>query len=287
MSVQPIFQLPFAAAFLIFILFSVIGWCSEVLYVGIFHEHKFVNRGFLHGPLCPVYGFGGCVILLLPKELYSTWIPLFFASMILCTIVEYFVSWLMEKTFHNRWWDYSHYKLNINGRVCALNSILFGFLGLGIIRFVYPQIIRLLNWMGTFVIQTSAEVIAFVLTIDIIITVRRLVDFNTTMEKLKTFGENLHDHYGHESWFKGSSVYEMAESVKVRASIEKERFNNSILERIENLQSKRQLNIESFMKRFPTMKSSNYKNELDELKLRMIAHIAEVKAERKNKSGRK
>ena len=103
-----IYELPFRQAFLIFIMFSVVGWISEVLYVGIFHEHKFVNRGFLHGPLCPIYGFGGVVILLLPAALYSTWIPLFFASMILCTLVEYFVSWIMEKTFHARWWDYSH-----------------------------------------------------------------------------------------------------------------------------------------------------------------------------------
>ena len=59
MNMMAIYELPFRQAFLIFIMFSVVGWISEVLYVGIFHEHKFVNRGFLHGPLCPVYGFGG------------------------------------------------------------------------------------------------------------------------------------------------------------------------------------------------------------------------------------
>ena len=62
MNTMAIYQLPFRQAFLIFIMFSVTGWISEVLYVGIFHEHKFVNRGFLHGPLCPVYGFGGVVL---------------------------------------------------------------------------------------------------------------------------------------------------------------------------------------------------------------------------------
>ena len=95
-----IYNLPFWSAFLIFIMFSFIGWVSEVFYVGVTSAHKFVNRGFLHGPLCPVYGFGGVVILTLPPSLYATWIPLFFASMILCTIVEYFVSWLREKLFH-------------------------------------------------------------------------------------------------------------------------------------------------------------------------------------------
>ena len=274
MEVVPIFQLPFSAAFLIFIMFSVIGWCSEVLYVGIFFEHKFVNRGFLHGPLCPIYGFGGVVILLLPKELYSTWFPLFFASMLLCTLVEYFVSWLMEKMFHNRWWDYSHFKLNINGRVCALNSILFGFMGLGIIRFVYPQIIKLLNLMGMFVIQTSAEVIAAILSIDIIVTVRRLVDFNTTLEKVRSFGESLRDHYGEESWFKGTSAFEMAASVKAHAEQEREKFKN-ILERIDAIQNLKanHRNVESFMKRFPTMKSLNYKEEILSIRQTMKAKL--------------
>ncbi len=287
MTVEPIFHLPFQAAFLIFIIFSFFGWCSEVLYVGIFFEHKFVNRGFLHGPLCPVYGFGGVVILLLPKELYSTWLPLFFASMILCTIVEYFVSWIMEKLFHTRWWDYSKYKLNINGRVCALNSVLFGFMGLGIIRFVYPQIIRLLNWMGDFVITTSAEIIAVALTIDLLITVRRLVDFNTTMAKIKTFGEILRDAYGQEAWFKGTSAYVMAETVKQQAQLSREKISQSIMEKIEQFQSKRQFNIESFMNRFPTMKSVNYNNELEDLKIKMKERLEKIKAERKAKSGKK
>ena len=96
---MPVYALPYKDAFLIFIMFSMVGWVSEVLYVGIFHEHKFVNRGFLHGPVCPVYGFGGAVILILPPNLYQTWVPLFFASMILCTAVEYFVSCVWFVTY--------------------------------------------------------------------------------------------------------------------------------------------------------------------------------------------
>ena len=277
MTVVPIFQLPFPAAFLIFIMFSFFGWCSEVLYVGIFFEHKFVNRGFLHGPLCPIYGCGGVVILLLPKELYSTWLPLFFSSMILCTLVEYAVSWIMEKTFHTRWWDYSHYKLNINGRVCALNSVLFGFMGLGIIRFVYPQMIRFLNWLGDFTITLSADIIFVLFLTDIVITVRRLVDFNMTMQKIKTIGETLRDHYGNEDWFKGTSAYAMAASVKARAEIEKDKFNKNILNRIERLQTHQVKNIESFIKRFPTMRSINCREEMIEIKERMIKRLEEIK----------
>ena len=279
MNMMPVYQLPFKAAFLIFIMFSMVGWISEVLYVGIFHEHKFVNRGFLYGPLCPVYGFGGIVILLLPPFLYQTWIPLFFASMILCTIVEYFVSWFMEKLFHARWWDYSNYKLNIKGRICLLNSVLFGFLGLGVIRFVYPQMLRFLNWMGDFAIMVSADAIGLILTVDIFLTVRKLVDFSATMEKIKTFGESLRDHYGNETWFHGESFEAMLASVKEHAETNRDKISQSLLEKIETFQNARHTAAESFMSHFPTMKSIQYKDELEHLKSRVKARVVEkVKA---------
>ncbi len=261
-----IYQLPFRQAFLIFIIFSVVGWISEVLYVGIFHEHKFVNRGFLHGPICPVYGFGGLVILILPPSLYSTWIPLFFSSMIMCTLVEYFVSWIMEKMFHARWWDYSHYKFHINGRICLLNSVLFGFLGVGVIHFIYPQLLNLLNWLGDVTIQVSTDVIAVVLAVDLVATVRKLVDFGATMEKIKTFGESLRDYYGNEAWFRSENLEAMLASVKEHASNGKDMVSQSVLEKIEKLQTARNKAAESFMAHFPTMKSIQYKEELDHLK---------------------
>ncbi|WP_177206187.1 putative ABC transporter permease [Treponema bryantii] len=273
MNMMPVYELPFKAAFLIFIMFSMVGWISEVLYVGIFHEHKFVNRGFLYGPLCPVYGFGGVVILLLPPVLYETWIPLFLASMVLCTIVEYFVSWFMEKMFHARWWDYSHYKFNIKGRICLLNSVLFGFMGLGVIRFVYPQMLRFLNWLGDFVVMVSADTIGVILTIDIFFTVRKLVDFSSTMEKIKEFGESLRDHYGNETWFRSESIEEMLASVKEHAAEGKDLINQSILEKIDRIQNARHTAAESFMAHFPTMKSIQYKDEFEHLKSRVKARV--------------
>ena len=273
MNMLPIYQLPFREAFLIFIMFSFFGWVSEVLYVGIFHEHKFVNRGFLYGPICPVYGFGGVVILLLPPSLYHTWIPLYFASMILCTVVEYLVSWIMERMFHARWWDYSHYKFNINGRICLLNSVLFGFMGLGVIHFVYPYMLQLLDWLGAFVTKTSSDIIGIGLGIDMVATIRKLVDFSATMEKIKTFSESLRDHYGNEIWFRGDSFAEMLASVKEQADANKDKINQSVLEKIERFQNARNKAAESFMAHFPTMKSIQYKEELEHLKTKLKARL--------------
>lgn len=265
MQVLPLYQLSFSQAFLLFMIFSVVGWCSEVFYVGVFYEHKFVNRGFLHGPLCPIYGFGGVVILLLPPQLYKTWIPLFLASMILCTCVEYFISWLLEKMFHTLWWDYSHYKVNLNGRICLLNSVLFGLMGMSVIHFVMPYIMKFLNMFSEIALTVTSQVIAVILAADIIITVRRLVDFNATMEKLKNFGETLKDHYGKEEWFHDGTLSEMIASVKEHAALDKSKFSESFLARLESIQS-RHRNVESFVKRFPTLKSNKYTDGLAHIK---------------------
>lgn len=281
MEVLPVYALPFKTVFLIFIIFSFVGWCAEVVYVGITSAHKFVNRGFLHGPLCPVYGFGGLVIICLPPSLYSTWIPLFFASMILCTVVEYFVSWIMEKLFHTRWWDYSHYKFQINGRVCLLNSVLFGFLGLGMIHFVYPLILQYLNRFSNFQQKVSADIIAVGLFIDLAVTLRQLIDFNTTMVKLHSFAESLRDHYGHEEWFREGSLAEMMASVKEHAQIEKGKISQNVLERIERVQNLKQIAIENLMNKFPTMKSVRYKEEL--LHMKIVILKMEIKCEIKSK----
>ena len=279
-----IYELPFWSAFLIFILFSFIGWISEVIYVGVTSAHKFVNRGFLHGPLCPVYGFGGVVILMLPPSLYATWIPLFFASMILCTIVEYFVSWLMEKLFHTRWWDYSHYKIQLNGRICLLNSILFGFLGVVVIHFVYPLMIDLLNSLGQKVINVSGVIILTVLSVDIFFTVRKLVDFANVMKKLKELGETLNSHYGQEEWFKKGSFMDMINSVIERAENRKEEFSQKILEKIDKVQNLRRPSVELFIKKFPSIKSTKYKDELNMIKEKIHQKIEAAKKKDKQKN---
>ncbi|MBP5603473.1 MAG: putative ABC transporter permease [Treponema sp.] len=274
MNVLPIYLMPFSTVFLIFIIFSFVGWVSEVLYVGIFFEHKFVNRGFLHGPICPIYGFGGLSILLLPQSLYTTWIPLFFASMIFGSAVEYLSSWILEKLFHTRWWDYSHYKLNIKGRICLLNSLLFGVLGVVIIHFVQPFVMKFLSLFSDVVLNVSADIIAVGLTVDLLITIRRLVDFSVSMARIKAFGENLREHYGHEQWFKGESFSQIIASVKAHAAERKDEVSTAILAKIEQFQPKLR-NVESFMHRFPTLKSLNYKEELEMLreKIRTIKSL--------------
>lgn len=270
MNIIPIYELSWQITFLLFISFSFIGWASEVTYVGIFSVHKFINRGFLHGPICPIYGVGGVLILCLPHFILKSWILLFFSSMILCTIVEYFASWILEKLFHMKWWDYSKYRFNIHGRVCLLNSLLFGVLSVLIVYFIEPFILKFwqgfsLYWQGFF-----ASALLIILILDLIVTVKELVDFTATMKKIKDFSENLRAKFEKEEWYLGETLQEKLNSVKEYAKIKKDQIHQTLLDRIEVIQNEKRPVVERFLNKFPSVKSHKFKDELNLLKQRFI-----------------
>lgn len=275
-------ELDLSRTFLVFIACSFIGWCSEVLYVGIFSEHKFVNRGFLHGPICPIYGFGGIVVLFGLAPWKDTWIPLFFASMILTSTLEYTTSWLLETLFHTKWWDYSNRFCNINGRVCLLNSILFGIMGILGQHYLRPFLFGLVLMLDDRASFWTANGILAVLVADILVTVRRLVDFSTSLVKIKDFGESLKERYTQEPWFRNTTIAEMIASVKEHAAIEKSKFSTSLLEKVETFATLSS-NSEHWLRRFPTMTSRDYAPSIDQIKERLSAKIAALKEKKLKK----
>ncbi len=119
----------------------------------------------------------------------------------------------------------------------------------------------------------SSDLIGVALAVDMIVTVRKLVDFSATMEKIKTFGESLRDHYGSEAWFRGENFEAMLASVKEHAATGKDIISQNLLDKIEKFQTARNKAAESFMAHFPTMKSIQYKDELEHLKNRLKARV--------------
>ena len=125
--------------FLIFIICSFIGYFLEVfwIYLG---SKKLVNRGFLCGPVIPVYGFGALLILICLLRYYNDPIVVFVFGMIITSALEYFTSFILEKIFHNKWWDYTDKPYNLNGRICLKNSFAFGILALVIVYLAMPAL---------------------------------------------------------------------------------------------------------------------------------------------------
>lgn len=148
---------------LLFFIYSFAGWIIEST-GDIIRKKKFVNRGFLIGPYCPIYGAGVLAITILLKK-YCDDIPLTFILIILiCGILEYITSYVMEKIFKARWWDYSNRKMNINGRICIENLVLFGIGGTLVIYIINPFLIKYINMIPEIIMHiiTGILVIAFI-----------------------------------------------------------------------------------------------------------------------------
>lgn len=151
--------------FLYFIIYSIIGWILEVSYT-LITKRKFINRGFLIGPYCPIYGCGLLLILLLVDGINTNFVVKFFLIAFICSVLEYIASYVMEKLFKARWWDYTKDKFNINGRVCLETFIEFGLAGTLALYFVHPFVSEKLSLLNTNVIYILTVILLIIFVTD-------------------------------------------------------------------------------------------------------------------------
>lgn len=160
----------------IFFVYSIAGWCMET-FRGYFKTGKLVNRGFLIGPYCPVYGIGVSLITVFLNK-YVNDIPILFGmSIIICGLLEYFTSWIMEKVFKARWWDYHNRKFNINGRICLETLLPFGILGTILLKFVNPLIFEILGKIPNSILIVILRILVFIFIIDVVISFKVINNF--------------------------------------------------------------------------------------------------------------
>lgn len=187
----------------IFFVYAFLGWCTEVSYAAL-RTGKFVNRGFLNGPVCPIYGCGVVVVLAGLEPLKGNFVLLFLGSVVLTSVLELATGFVLEKLFRQRWWDYSDKPFNLGGYICLEFSIMWGFACLFVVDILHPSIeffIRLiphtLGWvlLGLFSAAMAVDLAATVRTIAKLN--RQLDQIDQLARRLKTasneFGENLAD----------------------------------------------------------------------------------------------
>ena len=155
--------------FILFMIYSVAGWCVEEITCSI-NEKKIVDRGFLIGPLCPIYGFGGTGITIFLTKFIDSPITVFCMGVILCAVLEYFTSYIMEKIFNARWWDYSNDNLNLNGRICIRTLIPFGLFGMLVIYVFNPFLYDIIENISIAELQILTNSLATILILDFIIS---------------------------------------------------------------------------------------------------------------------
>ncbi len=168
---------------ILFFIYSFLGWVMEVT-LTLITDKKFVNRGFLLGPCCPIYGCGCILLNLLLHNYTNNILVLFILTMFTCSLLEYITSFLMEKIFKLRWWDYSQMKFNINGRICLETMTPFSILGVLAIKFATPFFITNINKLSEKTILIISIILITLFIIDVIISL-------TIVFKLKFVSKNI------------------------------------------------------------------------------------------------
>lgn len=175
---------------LYFAIYSFLGWCVESIYKSIL-DKKMVNSGFLYGPFCPIYAFGAIIMALILTKLPNNVFIIFISSTILLTVWEYIVGVLLEKIFKTKYWDYSHLKFNINGRVCLKNSIYWGLLGVAFTFVIHPFIKQYVDMIPEKTLMYVNIVVYTVLITDVVISVTRILFIDKKIQQIHEIGDKI------------------------------------------------------------------------------------------------
>lgn len=169
---------------LLFFFYSAAGWCLESLYCS-FGEKKLINRGFLTGPLCPIYGTAAIVLtVLIYNPFKDKPLVVFFLGIVLCDIVEFITSLLMEKLFAARWWDYTYEFMNLDGRICLKHSLYWGIISVVFVNVIHPVVDKTYDKInGEYTVYILIAVLV-IFAIDLINAVRKALDIRKLQLKL-------------------------------------------------------------------------------------------------------
>ncbi len=167
-----------------FILYSFLGWCVEVSFAAA-TLGKFVNRGFLQGPFCPIYGFGVTSVILALTPFKNNIFILFILSVILTSVLEFITGFMLEKLFNLKWWDYSNMKFNIKGYISLYFSLIWGVSCVIVIYIIHPLILALINIIPKFIGTIFLAVIFLIIAADVTVTIIEILKFKKNLKIIK------------------------------------------------------------------------------------------------------
>ena len=214
-----------------FLIYSFLGWCAEVSFAAM-KDGKIVNRGFLNGPVCPIYGVGMLGVLLLAGPVSGSLPLLFLVGMVFCSLIELIGGWVLEKVFHTRWWDYSEDPFNLGGYICLGFSILWGLAVVFVVRLIHPAIglaVRLVpHLLGVILLSVLSVLFLTDLTLTLIALIglrRRMGELEKVGQALHAIGDTLSDRVGNSAIAADQKLSPLMETGKERLESGKERLD--------------------------------------------------------------
>lgn len=268
---------------LLFYLYCFIGWIWESCYVSL-KKHKWINRGFLKGPLLPIYGSGAIVVLISTLTVENNLLLVFVIGVISATILEYITGVAMEKLFHVRYWDYSKEPFNINGHICLISSLAWGVFSVLLVRFVNPNIARLVIIIPNGISEVISYIITVFITIDAVQSFNEAMDLKNILIKFTERNDaitNIKKRVEIVEAFVNEDVKSIQEKLIKKVAINQEKVelkNNKRKKAIEVIIRKNLELKEEAMKGF-VEKVSRYLDKFDELSSKAIDEPSKLKAE--------
>ena len=181
---------PITTLFLYFIFYAFCGWVWETCYCSI-RERRYVPRGFLYGPLCPIYGVGALLMILFFSPFRDNLVIFYFVSVVVMTAWEYFVGWLLEATTHIKYWDYSNQKFNLNGYICVSSSLCWGVFSVLLVRVVHVPIERAVLDIPLIAADIAAMVLTVITSVDLTQSFNEAMDFKRVLVQLEESREQI------------------------------------------------------------------------------------------------
>lgn len=268
--------------FLLFMIYSVAGWMLEVTCKLIDYK-RFVNRGFLIGPYCPIYGFGAILITaLLYRYAFDTFL-LFIMTILSCGILEYSTSYVMEKIFKARWWDYSKRMFNLNGRICLGTIIPFGIFGILLTYITNPFLVNLLDRIDGSVLNIIAVCIFIIFVLDIIVSLFVILGFRKTTlqvnreerrDDTEQITKKVREILGNKAWTYKRLINAYPQLVAIKTKIKE--FTDEVKENAVDLKNNINEKAQD-VKNNITEKASGVKNTINDKTVEVKNNIADTK----------
>lgn len=220
-----------------FFVYSFLGWLWETAYVSV-RKKKFVNRGFINGPLCTIYGMGAVSIYLILKPFGNHLAVLYIGGVVVATILEYLTGWLMEKIFHTRWWDYSHRKYNLQGYISLGTSLGWGVFTVLLFKVFQPAVAWFTDLYPRKIGEIALAVVIILYVLDFVTSAWAAFGLTKNFAKVEDMMEEI------TQYLHGSRLYETKEEIRER--LETVRAHIRMQEAVERLSVRRQEFIERF-----------------------------------------
>lgn len=274
-----IFNLSLYNIIFYFAIYAFLGWCVEVAYAAL-NTGKFVNRGFLNGPVCPIYGFGVVFIIALLTPIENNIFMLFIGAIFITSFIEYITGFILEKVFHHRWWDYSDVPFNIRGYICLKFSLIWGIASIFVIKVVHAVVYDVVKFIPSLVGIMLIAIIIISFLIDFAAAVQTVLKLNVRLRKIDEISVEMRNKSDILAKEISKNTIELKKlydenSIEFKQKHEasiieiKSKYEKEIVElrgKYDKLTARRHILQRRILKAFPNIKSNRHFRALEELK---------------------